>query len=241
MDQVFEVLENHLIFRLQHFEWFDLSDAKIDKMKELYKAGYMYPLKERDSDGQRIILMNQNRFDTSKFNSEDSFHLFFTILFTLLQEEETQIAGIRMIIEHEGITIKYVSMFSVHEYVNLVKFLKNSCPCRTKAFYLINLPTFAAFLINAAKTVMTEKLKSRLIMVKSMTEVTQFIDKSLLPKELGSGEVTEAEMMENFMKIFDENLPMLRRTNEFDVDLTKLSNSDELQENVGSFRKLEID
>lgn len=50
------------------------------------------------------------------------------------------------------------SSTSVGEFANVVKFLKkNVCPCGTKAFYLIILPTFAVFLINAAKAAMTEE------------------------------------------------------------------------------------
>lgn len=241
MDQAFQVLENHLLFRRAHFEWFDLSDEKLKRMKEFFSTGFMYPLQERDSEGRSIVIINQGRFDVDKFTSEDSFHLYFTILFTLLQKEESQIAGVSFIVGYDDITIKYVSMFSVTNYVNVVKFLKNACPCRTKAFYMINMPTFAAYLVNAAKAVMTEKLRNRLITVKSMSDITQFVDKSLLPKELGGGKFSEAEMMENFMKMFDENLPALRQSNEFDIDSAKLSISDEIQGSIGSFRKLEID
>lgn len=242
MDQAVHVLENHLIFRHKHFEWFDLSDEKIKKMRELFSSGYIYPLVERDSDGRRIILVNHGRLDTNKFTTEDAFHLYFTVLFTLLQEEETQIAGVSTICCYDDVTIKYISMFSLTVIANVVKFLKNSCPCRVKAFYLVDLPTFAVFLINSMKALMTEKLKNRVILIKSMSDLTQFVDKSLLPKELGGGKFTEAEMMEKFLKIFEINFSQLWQTNEFEIDLDRLSNLDEhQQETVGSFRRLEID
>lgn len=240
MDQAFQVLENHLIFRQTHSSWFDMTDARVDKMKDFFRSGYVYPLMKRDADGRRIVLINQMRHDYDKFTGDDAIHLVFTVCFTLMQEEETQISGISLIINYEEVSIKYLSVYSVTDVVELVKFLRNSCPGRTKAFYLINLPTFAFFLINAAKAAMTEKLRSRLMIVKSWDDIASFVDKSLLPKELGGEQHSEIEMMASFMKIFDTNLTLLKETNEFEIDLNKLSNSGS-QEGTGSFRKLEID
>lgn len=241
MDQSFQVLENHLIFRRTHAEWFDLSDRKIRRMKELFSSGYYYPLMERDAEGRRIMVVNHSRFDTEKFTSEDAFHLYFSVMLLMLHEEETQISGAVTMLCYDNVTIKYVSSFTVTELIQIVKFLQKACPSRVKAIYLVNLPTFAVYFLTAARAAMTKKLNDRLLLVDDMSGMTQFIDKSLLPKELGGGKFTEAEMMENFMRTFDKKLPMLRRTNEFDIDLAKLSNSEEFHESVGSFRRLEID
>lgn len=241
MDQAFQVLENHLLFRKSQPEWFDWSDERVKQMKKLYQNGFAYPLMERDAEGRRLLMINQSRLDPDTFNSEDAFHLFFMVLFTLLCEEETQVSGVSIIASYENVTLKYVSLYSISEFSNITKFLKNSCPGRTKAFYLINLPLFAEFLINAMKAAMTPKLKSRLIAVKGINELNQFLDKSLLPREFGGANLTEAEMMETFMESFEANLNFLRRTNEFSIDSSKLMGCDELQGNIGSFRKLEID
>lgn len=239
MDEAFKVLENHLIFRTVHADWFDLSDERVLRMKELLSSGYAYPLVERDAEGRRIIIFNQARLNPDEFKSDDSFHLFFTMFFTLLMEEETQISGVSFILNFDGVAMRH--LYSVTELVNIVKFLKNSCPGRTKAFYLINLPTFHAYLINAVKAVLTKKLKSRLMMVKTVDDISQFVDKSLLPKELGGGKFTETEMMEKFMEMLEGNLTHLKRMSEFVIDLNKLSASRDFQDNIGSFRKLEID
>lgn len=240
MDQAFQVLENHIMFRRNHFEWFDLSDEKIKVMKELCSSGYMYPLVERDAEGQKIILVNHYKMDIKKFKSDDAFHLFYAILFTLLQEEETQISGIRFIMNYEEVTVNYVSKFPVVDLADFVRFLKNSCPYRVKEMYHVNLPTFANYLMTMAKAGLTDKLRDRLILVESMDEVTRFVDKSLLPRELGGEKFTETETIARFMENFNKNLNILKLTNEFEIDVAKLHHS-ELQANVGSFRKLEID
>lgn len=185
--------------------------------------------------------MNQSRLEPETFNSADAFHLFFMVFSTLLSEEETQVSGVSVIVSYENITMKYIALYSISEFLNVAKFLKNSCPGRMKAIYMINLPSFAEFLINAMKTGMTQKLKSRLIAVKGMNDLNQFVDKALLPKEFGGANFTEAEMMKTFMEFFEANLDFPKRTNGFSIDVSKLEGRDGLQESIGSFRKLEID
>lgn len=241
VDQAFSVLENNLLFCMNHSDWFDLSDSRIQRMKEFCRVGFIYPLAERTSDGRQIVFINQPRVDPDIFSSDDVFHLFFVLIVTLLLEEETQIAGLTFIGNHENVSMKYISLYSVDKVVNVIKFLKNACPGRFKGCALINLPSIAMFLWNAAKSVMTEKLKERIQLVKSFKDIEQSVHKSLLPKEYGGEKFTEAEMIEKFLQFFDENLNLLRRTKTFDIDEESLSACKGLQDNFGSFRKLEID
>lgn len=50
--------------------------------------------------------------------------------------------------------------------------------------------------------------------LKDMRDATQFVGKSLLPKEFGGDKFTDVEMMEKF----EENLPLLIKTNKYELD-----------------------
>lgn len=210
-------------------------------MQRFYRTGAIYPLAERDSQGRQILFFNQPQIDPEIFTSDDVFHLFFTIANTLLLEEETQISGLSFVLNHKTVSMKYISLFSVDQFINLTKFLKNSCPGRFKSLYLVNVPAIGMFLWNAAMLALTEKLKDRITMVKTMEDLEEFVEKSLMPKEFGGEKFSEAEMMDQFQRKFDKSLTLLNRTNEFDIDMKKFAACDENQETVGSFRKLEID
>lgn len=210
-------------------------------MQRFYRTGALYPLAERDSKGRQILFFNQPQIDPEIFTSDDVFHLFFTIATTLLLEEETQISGLSFVLNHKTVSMKYISLFSVEQFINLTKFLKNSSPGRFKSLYLVNVPAIGMFLWNAAIMALTEKLKDRIKLVKSMEDLDEFVEKSLLPKEFGGEKFSEAEMMNQFMRKFDNRLTQLNRTNEFDIDMKKFATCDENQDTVGSFRKLEID
>ena len=55
------------------------------------------------------------------------------------------------------------------------------------------------------------------------------------------GKTPESEMIESGQKEFAANISKMQSTNDFSIDLEKTVCNQEAAENVGSFRKLEID
>lgn len=158
----------------------------------------------------------------------------------LLEEEETQIAGVATIINHEGITMKHTSLFSVSDIVDFADCLKNAVG-RYKQLFLVNLPTFAVFLLDVARSTLSDKLKQRIVLPKNMADVKNYIDISLLPSEYG-GKTSEAEHMEIFNAYFRGVRPNLEQIRNKVVDWNKVPDlKSSTKEAVGSFRKLEID
>ena len=65
------------------------------------------------------------------------------------------------------------------------------------------------------------------------------MDVSILPKDFG-GNCDEDVYIKETLKIFDEKLELIRQSNDYEIDISqfggRLHNDD-----IGSFRKLEID
>jgi CRAL/TRIO domain len=160
---------------------------------------------------------------------------------SLLEEEETQIAGVATIIDHEGISMKHTSLFTVSDIMDFTNCLKSAVG-RYKQLYLVNLPTFALFLLDVARSTLSEKLKKRITMPKNMSDLKNYMDTSILPKEYG-GKLTEAEHMEIFNAYFRSVRPNLEELKKNSViDWSKVPDyNTSTSEAVGSFRKLEID
>lgn len=158
---------------------------------------------------------------------------------SLLEEEETQICGVATIIDHEGITMKQTSLFSVSDIVDFVNCLKTAVG-RYKQLFLVNLPSFAVFLLDVARATLSDKLKQRIVLPKNMDDLKNYIDPSLLPKEYG-GVLTEAQHMDIFTEFFRTVRPNLERIRQRDIDWNKVPEIRQKAEVVGSFRKLEID
>jgi len=156
----------------------------------------------------------------------------------LFEEEETQICGYTLVFDFSNVILKQMSCFSIKDMIETADALNNGCG-RNKQMILVNLPSFAVFMIEMAKKSMKEKLRERIVLTKSMEEVGNFIKPSILPKEFG-GELSEQEHLNRFMVKYNERrskLDGIYLKPEVNLELQKKI----VNETVGSFRKLDID
>ena len=207
-------------------------------MKELYDSGYIFPLEKRDQNGCRVIMIQAKKLDTKKFKFCDILRIINLIIFTLLEEEETQIAGFVYIFDHKDVSMDYIALFSLIDIRNYLKCIQNAMPCRQKQGIWVNLPSFAVKLTDLCKTLVSAKLRERAYFYKTKENNYGHIDPKILPKELG-GQTPIKEMMESFKilcKLYSEKL---KQTDGQHIDLDMVKNHD--IDVGGSFKKLEID
>lgn len=157
----------------------------------------------------------------------------------LMEEEETQIAGTATIIDHDGMTMRQTSMFSVTDIIDFADCVKSSVG-RHKKLYVVNLPPFALFLLEAARSRLNDKLKKRITIARDMSDLSSFIDPMILPKEYG-GRYSEIEHKEYFQEYFREVRPKLEEIKARKIDWNRVPGFKSQNETVGSFRKLDID
>jgi CRAL/TRIO domain len=176
-------------------EFFDLSLTKFETMMKLFDAGYCCPLSERDSEGRKIVMFITRNWDTDTFTTGDAIRLLIYVLSVLLEEEETQISGISCVFDHKNLSLSH--LFSPLDISKLMHFAKNGSRARLKDNFVINLPIFAAFMVELFTKTLNEKLSKRVFVLKSDDCLKKHIDPSILPKEYG-GSKTQAEMMQDF-------------------------------------------
>lgn len=219
-------------------QWFrnlSLDDARL---RELYESGYIFPLKDRDPNGCRIIMIQAKNLDTKKFNFSDIVRIINLVIFTLLEEPETQITGFVYIFDHKDITMDYISLFSLIDIRNYLKCVQNAMPGRQKRAIWVNLPSFAVKLTDLCKPLVSAKLRERACFYKDMNNVYGHIDPKTLPKEYG-GQTPLKEMMEIFRILAETHKAKLVRIDQQCIDLDKIKSLD--LEMGNSFKKLEID
>lgn len=87
---------------------------------------------------------------------------------------------------------------------------------------------------------MPQKLRERLYLMEP-EDLKKVIDTKILPLEYG-GEVSCSEMMERFLKLVENRQEMLRRVDEIEIDVEFVKKQpNDIDSDIGSFRKLEID
>lgn len=242
MSDVFQAFERVYCAPKRYPQFFEFHPDSLDRALKLFDTGYCYPLSGRDEEGRRIILVQTRKLDPDQFDSYDATRLLCYVVTVLLEEEETQIAGVIFVFDHADVSLRHA--MSPSDLRDFMDFSKKCSGCRQKGTYIMNLPSFANVLMELFRSVLSEKLKNRLLLLKSNDELKNHIDPKLLPKEFG-GVKTEAEMMEDFHKLRAEKRELLLKLIDVKIDwgkvpLDKIWSSEE-EEPIGSFRKLEID
>lgn len=72
MDLAFQSFENYNLAQKKYAKWFDIVEKDFDKMMDLYQSGYIYPLRDRDEEGRKVIFIQLSRLDPERFTSADA-------------------------------------------------------------------------------------------------------------------------------------------------------------------------
>lgn len=160
------------------------------------------------------------------------------VIFTLLEEPETQIAGFVFVIDNKDVTFDYIASISLIDMRNYLKCIQNAIPARQKQAIWLNLPSFAVKVTDFGKSLVSAKLRERAYFLKDTEGVFRHVDQKIFPKEYG-GQITIQEMMENFENIFNFHKQKLLETEQQRIDLAGIKGH--MGEAIDSFRKLEID
>lgn len=241
------MLERYLTIRQIYPHWFQKLDIEDSAINEIISAGYLVPLLERDTNGRQVILSCAGRFDTGRFTSAQMARAHSLVCEVLLDDEESQVAGYSHVNDESGLTMGLLSLWSFVDLKNMLKCIQNSTPMRHRETHFINLPPFASKFIEFGMSVLSDKLKSRIVLHKSLDDLKAKMDAKILPKEYG-GTVPMADMIQKFIQRCHQNRLKILALDDMHIEITKNSpywqecEDQEIDQGmIGSFRKLEVD
>lgn len=105
MNETFQTFERMYLSRKRYPQFFDYTPEDFEKMIKLFDTGYCFPLSERDSEGRKIILIRTEKCDMNIYTTYDAVRILCYVITVLLEEEETQIAGVICLFDHQVISI----------------------------------------------------------------------------------------------------------------------------------------
>lgn len=147
------MLETFLVRSQMFPQWFKrVSIFDDERIRELYDTGYIFPLSERDQNGCRVIFVQARKLNATKFTFTDILKIFNFVIFTLLEEEETQIAGFSYVLDQKEISMEYLALFSILDAKNYLECIQSAIPARQKLVAFMNLSSFGVKLIEVLKT-----------------------------------------------------------------------------------------
>ncbi|CRK98400.1 CLUMA_CG011759, isoform A, partial [Clunio marinus] len=242
-----ELLEKNLTVRQMFPNWFQNLDINDPALEAIIDSGYLFPLPERDEQGRRIIFSCAARFDATRFTSAQMARTHAMVVESLLDEQESQVAGYCYITDEAGLTMNHVSLWSLIDLKKMSKCIQVSSPMRHKETHFVNIPSFANKVIEFALSLTSDKLKKRMNLDKNIDELKARVNPALLPKEYG-GTIPMDDMISTFKENLRKQRAKTLALDEMCIEVTGmptnwLGNDDADIEGglMGSFRKLEVD
>lgn len=239
MSDVFQTYERTYLSTKRFPQFFEVD---VQSSMKVFKCGSCYPLSGRDENGCKIVLIRMGQMDLKTNTTYDYIRLFCYTLTVLLQEEETQIAGLVAIFDFANAGLQHI--LSPMDLLDFMKFVNSCGIVRKKRAIFMNFPSFGNIFLTMLKSLLSKKLKSRLFIIKNLNELQKLVNPKLLPKEYG-GIKPEAEMMQDFLDLRDHHKESLQKLLSFKLDWSRIPHEKifwtDADEKVGSFRRLEID
>lgn len=241
-----EMLERYLMIRQLYPQWFKNLDYKEPDLQALIDSGYIVPLPERH-DGKLVIFSNAEKFDPYKFTAAHMVKIHSLVTETLMDDELNQVNGYVYVNDVAGFQMGHISLWSLKDIRNIVRCIQNSSPMRHKENHLLNVTGGLAKMVEFSISVMTDKLRKRTFVDKSLQDLHDKIDPKILPREYG-GVMPMAEMIDKFKLKLKENRDRLLALDEMhiEIDENNCQLITEMNEELGmgiegSFKKLQVD
>lgn len=243
VDKACQKFEQTFLFQKRHPHLYQCDYTEdFDKMMKLLDGGYCYPIPGYDSEGRKVVVFQQANRDCDVHSPIDIMRFVRFVLAVELENPETQIGGMVLLFDYENMELKH--LMPPTELKQGMEYLK-AVGVRQKQYLLMNMTKVSQITLEVMKTFMSEKLKSRINIIGDRENLkNHFQPISMLPKKFG-GEQNEAEVIKIFRKTCEEKLPFMDATWKAEiiwenVPAEKLDNDYQF-EDMGSFRKLEID
>lgn len=119
-------------------------------------------LTNRDQLGRRVLVVNVGElWDTKGVSGEQLFRLFYLIHIAALVEPESQVRGVVVIMDFEGLGMKQVRELTPTFSKRLLTFIQYAMPLRMKEVHIINQPFLFKMVWSLFKPFVEAKLNSR--------------------------------------------------------------------------------
>lgn len=112
-----------------------------------------------DQEGRRVLIVHCGKiWDPKKVTSEQLFRVFYLIHIAALVEESTQVRGVVVIMDFDGLGMAQVKSLTPSWSKRLLTFIQDAMPIRLKQVHMVNQP----FIFNMVWTLFKPFIKDKL-------------------------------------------------------------------------------
>ncbi|KAF2904399.1 hypothetical protein ILUMI_01776 [Ignelater luminosus] len=160
-ESAFRLLTRFYKFKAKHPELAqDLIPANV---RHVFEQDIIKFLPNRCQGGTRIMLIHSGaKWNPKVIALSDLFRTVMMALEIAMIEPKTQVAGVHVILDMQGLTLNHVWQFSPSFAKTVLEFVQECTPVRLKGIHVVNQPFIFKMLYAIFKPFIGEKLKRRL-------------------------------------------------------------------------------
>ncbi|KAK6631974.1 hypothetical protein RUM44_007004 [Polyplax serrata] len=215
-DSALALMKRLAEFRYQNKKLLEgLMPADLEKV--MIEQDVVNVLVKRDQDGRRIFVANVGkRWNTSKLTNDQVFQMFYLIHVAATMEPATQVNGVVVILDFEGLGMRQVAALTPSFSMRLLTFIQDAMPLRLKQVHIVNQPLLFNIVWKVFKPLIREKLNSRLFFHgNDMKSLHKYIDPKCLPDEYNGHLPTTNYSSKHWYPILKSLDPVIEEHNSF--------------------------
>lgn len=158
-----------------------------DEKKIMLEQNVVNVLVDRDQNGRRILVANEGaQWNTKEVSGDQMFRLFYLVHVLAMLEPETQVRGVIVILDFEGLTMKQVAQLTPSFSMRLLNFIQDAMPLRLKEVHIVKQPFIFNIVWKVFQPFIKDKLKARLHFHGSdLKSLHKHMDPEFLPENYG--------------------------------------------------------
>lgn len=182
----FEKMKSVATFRKEYANL--VHGLLIEQLKEKFiKGNIVNVLKNCDQLGRRVLIVHCGSvWDPNYISSDEIFQMLYAVHLAAQLEPETQIRGVVVIMDFEGLAMKQIKSLSVGFSKRLLTFIQDAMPLRMKEVHFVKQPFIFKMVWSLFKPFVREKLNKRMFFHgNDMKSLQKFLDPEILPENYG--------------------------------------------------------
>ncbi|XP_045214132.1 alpha-tocopherol transfer protein-like isoform X2 [Mercenaria mercenaria] len=230
-ESAFTLIQKYLEMKSDEKNRLLFKDMRPSSVKHVLEAGVTGELPNRDKLGRRVMVFRPGKWDPSKFPITDMFKTNFMTLYKFIEDEETQIKGVVVIFDMNGMGFGQITHLSPFFAKRIVALLQESFPMQFKAVHLVNEPAVFDYLFAILRHFMSQETIDKMnVHGHKLEELAEYFDVDHLPAEYGGNgpKFSNEEWMET----------LLECDAEFDAEAKNCIIKTSPNDGSGTYRKL---
>lgn len=180
-----ELMKRFYKFRLNNPRYCDNLVPSVDEKP--FAAELVIPLPDRTPDGCRVLLINAGKkWNPKQVSLDNIFRSCMLSLDAAVAEPKTQISGVHVIMNMDGLTLNHVTYFTPSFAATMTEWVQRCLPGRLKGIHIVNQPFIFNMVFALFKPFLSEKMRKRIIFHgTNRNSLTSIVGTKTIPKELG--------------------------------------------------------